>query len=59
LFLARDGDDVNMRKPDPASVAASEVGLVAGSRDDAPIEVVCAALALALLVLLSRIASIW
>jgi hypothetical protein len=47
-----------MRKPDAASVAARS--LPAGSRGDAPAELVCLALALALLVLASRIfISIW
>ena len=48
-----------MRKPDAASAAASKSVLPAGSRDDAPVELVCLALALALFVLAVRIASIW
>ena len=40
-----------MRKPDAASVAASNAPSPAGSRDDAPAELVCLALALALLAL--------
>jgi hypothetical protein len=48
-----------MRKPDAASVAARKASLPAGSRGDAPAELVCMALALALLVLAFRIASIW
>jgi hypothetical protein len=48
-----------MRKPDAASVAASKTSLPAGRRSDAPTEVVCVALLLALLALGSRIASIW
>jgi hypothetical protein len=47
-----------MRKPDPAS-AARKTSLPAGSHGDAPVELVCLALALALLALGSRIASIW
>jgi hypothetical protein len=48
-----------MRKPDAASVAARKTSLPAGSRGDAPTELVCAALALALVALVARIASIW
>jgi len=48
-----------MRKPDPASAAVRKTALPAGSRGDAPVELVCLALALALLALASRIASIW
>jgi hypothetical protein len=46
-----------MRKPASASAAARKIP--AGSSLDAPIELVCLALALALLVLLARIGSIW
>jgi hypothetical protein len=48
-----------MRKPDSASAAARKTSLPAGNRGDAPAELVCLALALALLALASRIASIW
>jgi hypothetical protein len=48
-----------MRKPDAASVAARKTSLPAGSQGDAPTELVCLALALALLVLAARIVSIW
>jgi hypothetical protein len=48
-----------MRKPDAAPVAARKARLPARSRGDTPVELVCLALALALLVLASRIASIW
>jgi hypothetical protein len=48
-----------MRKPDAAPVAARKASLTTGGRGDAPVEVVCMALALALLVLAFRIASIW
>jgi hypothetical protein len=47
-----------MRKPEAAPVAARNRGLSAGSRSDAA-ELVCLALALAVIVLASRIASIW
>jgi hypothetical protein len=47
-----------MRKAAAAPVAANKASLPAGSRDS-PAKVVCLALALALLVLASRIASIW
>lgn len=49
----------NMRKPEAALVAAKKPPLPTGSRDDTPVELVCLALALALLVLALRIASIW
>jgi hypothetical protein len=48
-----------MRKPGSAAVAATKATPRHGGRDNAPVELVCVALALALLVLLSRIASIW
>jgi hypothetical protein len=48
-----------MRKPDIALAAARKASMPAGKRDDAPVELVCLALALALLVLAFRIASVW
>jgi hypothetical protein len=48
-----------MRKPFAASVAARKISAPSGGRDNAPAEVVCMALALAVLVLAFRIASIW
>jgi hypothetical protein len=48
-----------MRKPDAASVAAAKASLPAGGRGDAPVRVVCIALALAIVVLAARIVSIW
>jgi hypothetical protein len=48
-----------MRNFPAASDAASTASLQAGSRSDASAEVVCMALALALLVLLCRIAAVW
>jgi len=48
-----------MRKPDAAFAAARKPSLPTGSRGDAPVELVCLALALALLVLAFRITSIW
>ena len=48
-----------MRKPVTASVAATSAGLPAGSPDKRSVELVCLALALALLALVFRIASIW
>jgi hypothetical protein len=48
-----------MRKPESASVAASKASLSAGSRDTAPLQVVCMALMLALVVLALRIAAVW
>jgi hypothetical protein len=48
-----------MRKPDAAAAAASKTALPAGYRHEAPTQVVCIALLLALLALALRIASIW
>lgn len=48
-----------MRKPLPGFLAASKTSVAAGGRDEAPVELVCLALVLALLVLAFRIASIW
>jgi hypothetical protein len=48
-----------MRKPDAAPVAARQASLPAGSRDSAPLELVCVALTLALFVLACRIAWVW
>jgi hypothetical protein len=48
-----------MRKPVAASVAARKASVPPTSRDNAPVEVVCMALALAVLVLAFRIASVW
>jgi hypothetical protein len=48
-----------MRKPVTASVAATSPRLPADSRDKRSVELVCLALALALLALVVRIASIW
>jgi len=48
-----------MRKPVTAAVAARKPALPAGNRGDAPVELVCLALALAVLTLAFRIASIW
>jgi hypothetical protein len=59
LLFVPDGIGVNMRKPLPAPVAASNTSLPAGGRGDAPVELVCLALVLALLALALRIASIW
>jgi hypothetical protein len=48
-----------MRKLGSAAVAAAKASSRDCGPDNAPAEVVCVALALALLVLLARIASIW
>jgi hypothetical protein len=48
-----------MRKPDVASFVARKPSLAADRRDNASAELVCVALALALIVLAARIASIW
>jgi len=47
-----------MRKPD-AAAAAGKTSLAGACRRDAPVELVCLALALAVFALASRIASIW
>jgi hypothetical protein len=48
---------VTMRKP--AAAAARKNPLAAGHREGSPTELVCLALALAVVVLVIRIASIW
>jgi hypothetical protein len=48
-----------MRKPAVAAVAARKVPALAAGPDTAPATLVCLALALALLFLAARIASIW
>jgi hypothetical protein len=48
-----------MRKPAAAPVAARQTLWPAGNAVDTPVELVCLALALALVVLVWRIASIW
>jgi hypothetical protein len=48
-----------MRNPEAAPVAARKPSQAAGRRGDAPEELVCLALALALVALATRIASIW
>jgi hypothetical protein len=48
-----------MRKPEAASVAARRAPLSTDSRDTAPLQVVCMALALAVVVLALRIAAVW
>jgi hypothetical protein len=47
-----------MRKPDPASAAEAKA-LLPDRRADAPVQLVCLAMALSLFVLGCRIASIW
>jgi hypothetical protein len=48
-----------MRTNSAALAAAKRISTPAGGRSYSPTEVVCAALALALLVLACRIASVW
>jgi hypothetical protein len=48
-----------MRKPSTARAAATKPSLPADGRGNAPAELVCLALALAVLTLAFRIASIW
>jgi hypothetical protein len=48
-----------MRKSALVPVAARKAALPAGSRDTAPLQVVCLALVLAVVVLACRIVSVW
>ncbi len=48
-----------MRKPAAETAAATKASLLSGGRREAPVQLVCLALVLALFVLASRIASIW
>jgi hypothetical protein len=48
-----------MRKPDPIAAAARKALPSPGKKDSAPVQLVCLALALSVLVLGCRIASIW
>jgi hypothetical protein len=48
-----------MRKPDVASVTASKASQPAVSPGEAPVQLVCLALALAVIFLAARIVSIW
>jgi hypothetical protein len=48
-----------MRKPSAARTASTKPSLPAEGRGNAPVELVCLALALAVLTLAFRIASIW
>jgi hypothetical protein len=57
LFLLQAGG-VNMRKPDAVATAATKTSL-AGRREPTPTELVCLALALAVVMLAMRIASMW
>jgi len=50
---------VTMREPALAPVTARKAALPAADRADAPAEVVCVALALAVVVLACRIFSVW
>jgi len=57
--LSPAGNGVTMRKPDAASIAATRASLPAESRSDASTQLVCVALALAIVVLAARIVSVW
>jgi len=48
-----------VRKSDAACLTASNVRSPIGSPDDTPVKLVCAALALSLVALAARIASLW
>ena len=48
-----------MRKPMPTAAAATSVAMPAGSRDRRAMELVCLTLALAMLAIVFRVASIW
>jgi hypothetical protein len=54
-----DLDDTAMRAPAVAASAATKAPLPAGRPGDGPVELVCLALALAILVLACRIAATW
>jgi hypothetical protein len=59
LSFHSDANGVKMRKPITVRVAATETSSPAGSRGDVPVGLVCLALALAVLTLAFRIASVW
>jgi hypothetical protein len=59
LLSLWNGVGVNMRKPITAAAAATSAVLPAGGRDRRAMELVCLALALGLLAIVVRIASIW
>jgi hypothetical protein len=59
LLFAPDVDGVTMRKSAATPVAATTASPACGSRSNAPAEVVCLALVLALLALAFRIATVW
>jgi hypothetical protein len=59
LSSSLDGNGVIMRKSAAAPVATTDASLPSGSRDQEPVRLVCLALALALLALAFRIATIW
>jgi hypothetical protein len=48
-----------MRRPDPAAAAARTASTLPGRNDSAPVQLVCLALALSILLLGCRIANIW
>jgi hypothetical protein len=48
-----------MRRPDPAAAAARTASTSPGRDDGGPVQLVCLALALSILLLGCRIASIW
>jgi hypothetical protein len=50
---------VTMRKPAAITAAETKASLPAGSRSNAPREMVCLALVVAVVALAARIASIW
>jgi hypothetical protein len=58
-FLVCSVPMASMRKPAPLPVAARKAALPGGHADRASVNLVCLALALALLALAARIASIW
>jgi hypothetical protein len=48
-----------MRKTATEAAAATKASLLSGRQDEASVQLVCLALALALLMLAARIASVW
>jgi nicotinamide mononucleotide (NMN) deamidase PncC len=59
LLFPPDGNGVNMRNPTAAAAAATKAAMPAGGWKQSPATLVCLALALAVMALGFRIATIW
>ena len=57
--VSMSGVGVNMRKPVTVAAAATSAAVPAGRRDRRAVELICLTLALAMLAIIVRIASIW